>query len=103
LLAGTDNDYSVTQSATGMGFDVWVDVDAIDRYARSIQSPLGQPSGCTFTATSAAALWNPALDLLPSVLHPYRTGAGPVPAISRLVPRCCRNPQSARCFSPRWA
>jgi hypothetical protein len=86
LLAGTDNDYSVTQSATGMGFDVWVDVDAIDRYARSIQSPLGQPSGCTFTATGAAALWNPALDLLPSVLHPYRTGAGDLATCTTLLP-----------------
>ncbi len=86
LLAGTDNDYSVTQSATGMGFDVWVDVDAIDRYARSIQSPLGQPRGCTFTAAGAAALWNPALDLLPSVLHSYRTGAGDLATCTTLLP-----------------
>ena len=42
LLAGTDNDYSVTQNATGAQFDVYFNFNLADPYASSIQCPLGQ-------------------------------------------------------------
>jgi len=71
LLAGTDNDYSVTQNGTGTQFDVWFRMSDADPYASSLQCPLDSTSGCTSTATGLAATWSSAYSLLPGVLHAY--------------------------------
>jgi hypothetical protein len=46
LLAGTDNDYSVTQNADGEQFDVYFRFTDDDPFATSIFCPLGQTTGC---------------------------------------------------------
>ncbi len=72
LLAGTDNDYSVTQSGSGEQFDVWFRFTDADPYASSIQCPIGSTSGCFFTASGGAATLDTTLyALLPGVLHAY--------------------------------
>jgi hypothetical protein len=71
LLAGTDNDYSVTQNASGTQFDVWFDFSAPDPYATSIQCPIGQTTGCVKTSDGTPATWSPSLSLLPGVLQAY--------------------------------
>ncbi|WP_445368642.1 esterase-like activity of phytase family protein [Methylomonas sp. BW4-1] len=86
MLAGTDNDYSVTQNGTGTQFDVYFRFSDADPYATSIQCPLGQTSGCSATLTSE-------YQLLPGVLHAYKVSAAdlsgyvvpvPVPAAAWL-------------------
>jgi hypothetical protein len=71
LLAGTDDDYGVTQNASGTQFDVWFDFTAADPYASSIQCPIGQTTGCVTTSGGQPATWTPAYSLLPGVLHAY--------------------------------
>jgi hypothetical protein len=61
LLAGTDNDYSVTQNGSGTQFDVYFNFaaavanPAYDAYANSIQCPMGQVTGCFATSGGAPA------------------------------------------------
>jgi len=64
MLAGTDNDYSVTQNQTGVQFDVWFNFADADPFASSIQCPIGEIVGCTSALTANHAL-------LPGVLHAY--------------------------------
>lgn len=71
ILAGTDNDYSVTQNGTGTQFDVYLDVTKADPFASSIQCPVGTTAGCFSTATSLGATLTSAYQLLPGVLHSY--------------------------------
>ena len=71
LLAGSDNDYSVTQNGTGTQFDVWFRFADADPYADSIQCPIGSTGSCTFTASGAAAALTSEYALLPGVLHAY--------------------------------
>jgi hypothetical protein len=71
ILAGTDNDYSVTQNGTGTQFDVYFRFSDADPYASSIQCPLGQTTGCVFTAGGAPATVTGDYALLPGVLHAY--------------------------------
>jgi hypothetical protein len=71
LLAGTDNDYSVTQNGTGTQFDVWFRMSDADPYATSIQCPVGSVLGCTFTNNAAPAALSAEYTLLPGVLHAY--------------------------------
>ncbi len=71
LLAGTDNDYSVTQNGTGTQFDVWFRMSDADPYASSIQCPVGSLTGCTFTTGGADATLSADYGLLPGVLHAY--------------------------------
>jgi hypothetical protein len=71
ILAGTDNDYSVTQNANGVQFDVWFDFAAADPFAASIQCPIGQTTGCVFTTGGADATWSTQYALVPGVLHAY--------------------------------
>lgn len=71
ILAGTDNDYSVTQNGTGTQFDVYFDFSAADPYAASIQCPVGTTVGCTLTSNGNAATLTSAYSLLPGVLHAY--------------------------------
>jgi hypothetical protein len=84
LLAGTDNDYSVTQSGSGTQFDVYFRMTDADPYAASIQCPIGATTGCVRTSDGAAASLGADHVLLPGVLHAYKADiAGyitPVPA-----------------------
>jgi hypothetical protein len=68
VLAGTDNDYSVTQNATGTQFDVHFRFTDADPFATSIQCPIGSTSGCFFTAGSAPATLTSDYGLVPGVL-----------------------------------
>ena len=90
VLAGTDNDYSVTQSGSGEQFDVWFNFGDADPYASSIQCPIGQTTGCFLTSNNAtAATWNSNLSLLPGILHAYTANISgyiaPIPAPGSLV------------------
>ncbi|MEK8052068.1 esterase-like activity of phytase family protein [Ideonella sp. DXS22W] len=72
ILAGTDNDYSVTQNGSNVQFDVWFDFSKADPYASSIQCPVGSTTGCVLTSNSStAATLTSAYSLLPGVLHAY--------------------------------
>lgn len=71
VLAGTDNDYSVTQNGSNVQFDVYFRFTDADPYAGSIQCPVGQVVGCTFTAGGTAATLSADYQLLPGVLHAY--------------------------------
>jgi hypothetical protein len=71
ILAGSDNDYSVTQNGQNVQFDVWFDFLNADPYANSIQCPIGQTVGCVNTNGGAAAVLTSAYALLPGVLHAY--------------------------------
>jgi hypothetical protein len=88
VLAGTDNDYSVTQNGGGEQFDVYFRVTDSDPNATSIQCPLGETTGCTGAAASVPA--DGSYKLLPGVLHAYKVPAGdlktyvaPVPPIAK--------------------
>ena len=71
VLVGTDNDYSVTQNATGTQFDVYFRVTDADPFATSIQCPIGATSGCFFTQTNALATLTADYKLLPGVLAAF--------------------------------
>ena len=83
LVAGTDNDYSGTQNATGRQFDVYFRFTDADPFAGSIQCPLGLTTGCFTTADIADGIINEMFDLpndgsyklLPGVLHAYKVPA----------------------------
>lgn len=82
MLAGTDNDYSVTQNGPGTQFDVYFRFSDADPYATSIQCPLGQTTGCTGPATNV----QPGYVLLPGVLHAYFASANDLAGYVRPVP-----------------
>jgi hypothetical protein len=72
VLAGTDNDYSVTQSGSGTQYDVYFRMTDADPYASSIQCPIGTTTGCFLTSNNAtAAVLTADYKLLPGVLHSY--------------------------------
>ena len=72
VLAGTDNDYSVTQNGTGTQFDVYYRFTDTDPYASSIQCPVGTTTGCFLTSNNAtAATLTTDYQLLPGVLQAY--------------------------------
>lgn len=84
VLAGNDNDYSVTQNASGDQFDVYFRFGDADPFANGIQCPLGQTTGCFTTAsvsdadgylTSAPVALTSEYRLLPGVLHAYKASA----------------------------
>ena len=75
VLAGTDNDYSVTQNANGQQFDVYFRFSDADPYAGSIQCPLGQVVGCFFTTGGGAATLTAQYALLPGILHAYKASS----------------------------
>jgi len=80
LLTGIDNDYSVTQNASGLQFDVYFRFTDADPYATSIQCPLGQITGCFATSDGSAANLNAEYSLLPGVLYGYKAPASDFPA-----------------------
>ncbi len=71
VLAGTDNDYSVTQNATGTQFDVHFRFTDADPFATSIQCPIGSTTGCFFTANNAPTTLSSAYALYPGVLAAF--------------------------------
>ena len=71
ILAGTDNDYSVTESGIGTQYDVWFDFSLADPYANSLQCPIGTITNCFLTLNGNASPWTNNLDLLPGILHAY--------------------------------
>ena len=71
MLVGTDNDYSVTQNATGTQFDVYFRFTDADPFATSIQCPIGSTNACFFTANNAPATLSSAYSLLPGVLAAF--------------------------------
>lgn len=71
ILAGTDNDFSVTQNGSNVQFDVWLNFLDADPNGASIQCPIGLTTGCVFTAGGATAELTSAYALLPGVLHAY--------------------------------
>jgi hypothetical protein len=73
LLAGTDNDYSVTQNNSGNQLDVYLRFSDADPYATSIQCPLGTTIGCSGAAASVPV--DGSYQLLPGVLHAYKASA----------------------------
>lgn len=76
ILAGTDNDYSVTQNASGEQLDVYFRFSDADPYKSSIQCPLGLTTGCVTTSGAAATLPSDgSYKLLPGVLHAYTIDA----------------------------
>jgi hypothetical protein len=88
ILAGTDNDYSVTQNSSGTQFDVYFRFSDADPYASSLQCPLGQTIGCFTTASggSTAASLTSDYQLLPGVLHAYKSGIGDLVGYEASVP-----------------
>ncbi|MFZ5876072.1 MAG: esterase-like activity of phytase family protein [Nitrospirota bacterium] len=75
MVAGTDNDYSVTQNAGGEQFDVYFRFADADPYVSSIQCPLGQVTACFFTTGGAPAELTTEYQLLPGILHAYTVPA----------------------------
>ena len=76
LLAGTDNDYSVTQNTDGDQFDVYFRFSAADPYVSSIQCPLDTTSGCFLTSNNAtSATLTEDHKLVPGILHAYKMSA----------------------------
>ncbi|MBL8430649.1 MAG: PEP-CTERM sorting domain-containing protein [Dechloromonas sp.] len=74
MLAGTDNDYSVTQNGSNNDqFDVYFRFTDADPYASSIQCPLGATTGCNGAATGVPT--DGSYQLLPGVLHAYKVSA----------------------------
>ena len=86
ILAGTDNDYSVTQSGAGSQFDVYFLMTASDPYNVSIQCPLDTTTNCFFTNGGAAASLTSAYTLLPDVLHAYAASAQDLAGFVGTVP-----------------
>ncbi len=84
MLAGTDNDYSVTQNGSGTQFDVYFRFNDADPYATSIQCPLGATTGCTGAAASVPG--DGSYRLLPGVLHSYKVSAGELAGYTAPVP-----------------
>ncbi len=75
LLAGTDNDYSVTQSGSGTQFDVYFRLTDGDPYVESIQCPIDTVKNCFRTTGGAPATLTKDHKLLPGVLHGYKVPA----------------------------
>lgn len=93
VLAGTDNDYSVTQSGSGTQYDVYFRFTDADPYTNSIQCPIGQTTGCFLTSNNATpATLTGEYALLPGVLHAYTAGIDgyvtPVPEPGALALAC---------------
>lgn len=84
MLAGTDNDYSVTQNGSGTQFDVYFRFSDADPYGTSIQCPLGATTGCTGAASSVPG--DGSYRLLPGVLHSYKVSAAELAAYTAPIP-----------------
>jgi hypothetical protein len=87
ILAGNDNDYSVTQTGSGEQFDVYVDFKG--SFARCILDDSGRcevnPPATDLTIDNPVALPQ-GFSLLPGVLHAYRASAHDLAGYERPVP-----------------
>ncbi len=87
IVAGTDNDYSVTQNGSNVQFDVYYNFAAASATSiPSIECPLGQTTGCVIAGTTTAASITPDYQLLPGVLHSYKTAVGDLAGYIAPVP-----------------
>ena len=86
MLAGTDNDYSVTQNTSGAQTDVYFRFSDADPYKGSIQCPLNQTTGCVKTDGGAAATLSGDYRLLPGVLHAYKAASSDLVGYTAAVP-----------------
>jgi hypothetical protein len=86
ILAGTDNDYSVTQNDSGAQMDVYFRFSDADPYKGSIQCPLNQTIGCVKTDGGAAATLTGDYSLLPGVLHAYKASSADLVGYTAAVP-----------------
>jgi len=88
MLAGTDNDYSVTQNGSNVQFDVYLNFLAADPYVSSIQCPLGAVTGCFNTSNGLPANLTGDYKLLPGVLHAYKATADDLAGYALPLGRC---------------
>lgn len=86
LLAGNDNDYSVTQNGSGTQFDVYFNFNDADPYAASIQCALDSTTACTWTSDGTTATLTSDYRLLPGVLHAYKVSAADLGMYTAPVP-----------------
>jgi hypothetical protein len=86
ILAGTDNDYSVTQNAGGTQFDVYFRFTDANPYLSSIQCPLDSLVNCFFTTGGAPAALTADYRLLPGILHAYAASADDLAGYVRPIP-----------------
>jgi hypothetical protein len=86
LLAGIDNDYSVTQSGSGVQFDVYFNFNDADPYADSIQCALGSTTACTWTSDGTATTLTGDYQLMPGVLHAYKVSTADLGSYTAPVP-----------------
>ena len=86
MLAGNDNDYSVTQNSGGTQFDVYFNFNDTDPYADSIQCALNSTTDCSSTRTGLATTLTSDYRLLPGVLHAYKVSAADLGAYTAPVP-----------------
>jgi hypothetical protein len=89
LLAGTDNDYSVTQNESNVQYDVYFRLTDADPYKGSIQCPLDSTSDCFWTADSSAAALpaDGSYRLMPGVLVAYKVPASDIPNFVPAAPQ----------------
>ena len=87
MLAGTDNDYSVTQNNGGDQFDVYFKFTDADPFATSIQCPLDTTTKCFLTSNNATlATLTDDYRLLPGVLHAYKASSSDLAGYAVPVP-----------------
>jgi hypothetical protein len=85
VLAGTDNDYSVTQNGPNNDqFDVYYRFSDANPDGTSIKCPLGTTAGCSGAATSVPG--DGSYKLLPGVLHAYKVSATELAGYTAPVP-----------------
>lgn len=87
LLAGTDNDYSVTQNGTGTQFDIYFNPTTGQR----MQCDLGTTSNCFAVASNGSVTTTPVSDttgysLIPGALYAYKVSAADLAAYTAPVP-----------------
>jgi len=87
LLAGTDNDYSVTQNGTGTQFDIYFNPVTGAR----MQCDLGTTSNCFAVASNGSVTTTPVGDttgysLIPGVLYAYKVPAADLAGYTAPVP-----------------
>jgi len=89
MLAGTDNDYSVTQSAGNVQYDVYFRMTDATPFQSSIQCPLDSTSACFWTADNSAAALpaDGSYRLMPGVLVAYKVPASDIPTFVPAVPQ----------------
>ncbi len=83
LLAGTDNDYSVTQNGTGTQFDVYTN---FADPTQNILCPLDSTTGCTTIDGVTPATLTAGYGMVPDVLHAYRVTSADIGGYMAPVP-----------------